>query len=323
MNTSTRHLSVARTIMRAATVGIDNAFNSLDASFDQAVETLLALPGKAILTGTGKSGHIARKIAATLASTGCPAFFLHPADAGHGDLGMVATTDAIVALSRSGTSPELDRIVTHSRWLGIKFIILTCVADSPLAQAADITIAIDVPTEAGPLKMAPTTSTTAMLAVGDALAIALQTARSLTLEDFARTHPDGALGRKLLLRIADIMVTDTAVPSVIPSATVATAIVEMTAKCLGITTVLDDTGMLLGIFTNSDLRRCLESGADIHNMPVTEVMNSAPVTIAPEQLAHEAQELLKQHQLDHLPVLTGRQLVGVIDSHCLRQNKMA
>ena len=314
------HLKVARETLRLEAQGILDAMEGLGEGFSLAVDALLATSGKAVITGSGKSGHIARKIAATLASTGTPAFFLHPSDAGHGDLGMIADGDAIVAISHSGESDELGNVVSHGRRVGAPFILLTGSDDSTLSRAADVTVAIVVGAEACPMELAPTSSTTATLAVGDALAMALLSARDFTVEDFARTHPEGTIGRRLLTKVSDLMVTGDAVPVVRPEATVTEAIVEMSAKRLGMTLV--DGGSEPGILTDGDLRRCLEDGGDIRSMPVREAMSPKARSIRPGRLATEALAQMEERKITHLAVLEDGKIVGVIDIHCLIQGRI-
>lgn len=315
------HLEVAKDTLQTEAQGILDAMESLGDGFSTAVDTLLATAGKAILSGSGKSGHVARKVAATFASTGTPAFFLHPSDAGHGDLGMVAQGDTIVAMSHSGESDELGNLVAHGQRIGAPCILLTGAPDSTLAKAADVVVPIVVKEEACPLNLAPTSSTTAALAVGDAIAMALLSARDFTPEDFARTHPKGALGHKLLTRVADLMVTGDGVPLVSPGATIAEAIVEMSAKRLGMTFVGD--GGALGIFTDGDLRRCLENGTDIHGAKVSGAMSPKARSIGQARLATEALAMMERHKITHLAVVDGGELAGVIDIHRLMQGKVA
>ncbi len=314
------HLEVARRTLRLESQGILDAMDGLDGGFGRAVDALLATEGKAVTTGAGKSGHVARKIAATLASTGTPSFFLHPSDACHGDLGMVAPGDAIVAVSRSGESDELGRVVSHGGRIGAPIILLTSERESRLAKAADIVVTIEAGAEACPLELAPTTSTTAALAVGDALAMALLSARDFTPEDFARTHPDGSLGRRLLTRVADLMVTGDAVPLVGPSATVAEAIVEMSAKRLGMTLV--ENGGEPGILTDGDLRRFLERGDDIHNTEVRDAMTPKALAIEPGRLASEALARMEERRITHLAVVEGGEMAGAIDIHALMAGRV-
>lgn len=323
MSAATDHLAVAREVLAAEAGGIAAASAGLGNSFNQAVDLLLATTGKVVLTGIGKSGHVARKMVATLASTGTPAFFLHPAEAVHGDLGMISAGDTLVALSHSGVSTELSQVVEYGRRQGNRLIILTGNPDSKLAHAADACIAVAVVSEACPHNLAPTASTTATMAIGDALAMALVAARGFSPEDFARTHPGGELGRRLLERVRDLMLTGAALPTVPTTATLADAIVEMNVKRLGMTMVLDAGGGLAGIFTDGDLRRCLKNSGDIHGQDVAAGMCTTPKTIAPDRLASEAIALMEEHRITHLPAVCGGKAVGLIDIHLLMQHRIA
>src|ERR1700716_3935120 len=236
----------------------------LGAAFAQARRVGLACHGRVVVTGMGKSGHVAGKIAATLASTGTPAFFLHPAEAGHGDLGMITRVDAVLALSNSGETPELVLLLPHLKRLAVPLILMTGKTDSALGRAASVTLDVGVPEEACPLNLAPTASTTATLAMGDALAVAVLEARGFTKQDFARRPPGGALGRRLLLRVEEIMRTGAALPRVAPDTLLATGLVEMSAKGLGLTAVVDPQDQVLGVFTDGDLRRALDRQIDVH-----------------------------------------------------------
>ena len=314
------HRKIARETLLLEAQGILDAMEGLGEGFSLAVDALLATSGKAVITGSGKSGHIARKIAATLASTGTPAFFLHPYDAGHGDLGMIAAGDAIVAISHSGESDELGNVVSYGRKIGVPFILLTGSEDSTLSHAADVTVPIMVGAEACPMGLAPTSSTTATLAIGDALAMAVLSASDFTAEVFSHTHPEGTIGRKLLTRVSDLMVKGDAVPVVRPEATVAEAIVEMSAKRLGMTLVAG--GNEPGILTDGDLRRCLEGGGDIRSMPVSKSMSPRARSISPGRLATEALAQMEELKITHLAVLEDGKIVGVIDIHCLIQGRI-
>lgn len=319
----TDHLAIARDVLAAEAAGLTSASAGLDAGFSQAVEILLNTKGKAILTGIGKSGIVASKIAATLASTGTPAFFVHPADAGHGDLGMISAGDTIISLSHSGTAAELTTLIDHGRRENNRLIAITGNQESRLAQAADAVITVTVSGEACPHGLAPTISTTAAMAIGDALAMALVAARGFTPEDFARTHPDGALGRRLLVRVSDLMLSGDALPTITADATLADAIVEMSAKRLGMTLVMGATGELAGIFTDGDLRRSLASSPDIHDQTVSTGMCATPTTVSPTRLASEALALMEEHRITHLPAVADDQLVGLIDIHLLMQHRIA
>mgnify|MGYP002778303976 CR=1 FL=1 len=293
--------------------------------FAAACRLLLACRGRVVVSGMGKSGHVARKIAATLASTGTPAFFMHPAEASHGDLGMVTRDDVFLALSNSGSTDELLAIVPSVRRVGAPLVALTGNADSQLARLADAHLDVGVAKEACPLNLAPTASTTAALAMGDAIAVALLEARGFGRDDFARSHPGGALGRRLLLRVRDVMREgDEHVPSVPSGAPLTTALLEVTRKRMGMTAVLDETGRVLGVFTDGDLRRLLERTADLTRVSIDEVMNAAPRTVPPEALAVDALRIMEEHRITQLPVADadGR-LVGALHLHDLLAAKLA
>ncbi|HXZ60233.1 MAG TPA: KpsF/GutQ family sugar-phosphate isomerase [Steroidobacteraceae bacterium] len=298
------------------------ALGALDArvgaAFAQACRLCLACHGRVVVTGMGKSGHIAGKIAATLASTGTPAFFLHPAEAGHGDLGMITRSDVVLALSNSGETPELVALLPALKRLGVPLIVMSGKADSQLAQAATVTLDVAVEEEACPLNLAPTASTTATLAMGDALAVAVLEARGFTAQDFARSHPGGSLGRQLLLHVEDLMRTGAALPRVLPTAALSAGLLEMSAKGLGLAVVVDADERILGVFTDGDLRRALEARVDLHSTTMGAVMTPRPKTIGPRELAAEAVHLMELHRITALPVAdaAGR-LVGALNVHDL------
>src|SRR5579859_1530963 len=288
------------------------------AAFARACRLCLDCRGRVVVSGMGKSGHIARKVAATLASTGTPAFFLHPAEAGHGDLGMITRTDVVLALSNSGETPEVVELVPHLKRLGVPLIVMTGKSDSTLAQAADAVLDVAVAEEACPLNLAPTASTTAALAMGDALSVAVLEARGFTAQDFARSHPGGSLGRRLLLHVEDLMRTGTALPRVLPTAPLSAGLIEMSAKGLGMTVVVDAGERILGVFTDGDLRRALETQIDVHTTTMAEVMTTGAKTIGPRELAAEAVHLMELHRITALPVAdAGRRLVGALNVHDL------
>lgn len=291
----------------------------IDGGFVAACRVLMACTGKVVLTGMGKSGHIASKIAATLASTGTQAFFVHPGEASHGDLGMIGPGDVMLALSNSGETDELLTIVPVIKRLGIPLVAMTGRPGSTLARHADVHLDISVPAEACPLGLAPTSSTTASLVMGDALAVALLESRGFTEEDFARSHPAGSLGRRLLLHIRDVMHEGEDVPRVRAEATVSEALVEMSRKRLGMTGVVDDAGRLLGVFTDGDLRRTLDDAAlDLRHTPITTLMNRNPKRIGPHQLAVEAAQMMEEHKISGLLVVDADQrLVGALNIHDL------
>lgn len=292
----------------------------LDGEFSAACRLMLAAHGRVVCTGMGKSGHVARKIAATLASTGTPAFYVHPGEAGHGDLGMIIDADIVLALSYSGESDEVAMLLPGLKRQGNKLISMTGRADSTLGRAADVHLDVSVPTEACPLHLAPTSSTTASLAMGDALAVALLEARGFTADDFARSHPAGALGRRLLLHIADIMHVDADIPRVGVDASVSEALVEMTHKRLGMTAIIDPADdTLLGLYTDGDLRRSLDDdNVDLRTTRIAEVMTRNPRTISQEALAVEAAQLMETHKISGLLVVdTDGHLVGALNIHDL------
>lgn len=286
--------------------------------FASACALVMAGRGRVVATGMGKSGHIARKIAATLASTGTPAFFVHPGEAGHGDLGMITDADVVLAISYSGESDEILMLLPALRRQGNTVIAMTGRPQSTLAREADVHLDVSVPAEACPLHLAPTSSTTATLALGDALAVALLEARGFTADDFARSHPAGSLGRRLLLHIDDVMHGGDALPRVGAGASVAEALVEMSRKRLGMTAVVDDGGRLLGLFTDGDLRRALDQGVDVRQTPIAEVMTRNPRTVRAGQMATEAAHLMEQHRINGLVVVDadGR-AVGALNIHDL------
>jgi arabinose-5-phosphate isomerase len=287
-------------------------------AFIAACRYMLDCRGRIVVLGMGKSGHIGGKIAATLASTGSPAFFVHPGEASHGDLGMITPGDVVLAISNSGETEELLTILPIIKRLGVPLITLTGNPASTLARAADVNIDVSVSQEACPLGLAPTSSTTATLVMGDALAVSLLEARGFTAEDFARSHPGGRLGRRLLLLIRDIMHTGDEVPRVTADIVLSDALVEMTRKGLGMTAVVDQDGRLSGIFTDGDLRRVLDRRIDVHSTTVGAVMTANPRSVAPDMLAVEALELLQKHRISQLPVVDddGR-LVGAFNMHDL------
>ena len=270
------------------------------------------------MTGMGKSGHIGGKIAATLASTGTPAFFMHPGEASHGDIGMITRDDAVLALSNSGETDEILTLVPAIKRLGVPLIVFTGNAASTLARVATVHLDIGVPAEACPLNLAPTASTTAALAVGDALAVALLKARGFTEEDFARSHPSGALGRRLLLHVKDVMRTGAEVPKVAPDAPLAEGLMEVTRKGLGMTAVVDDANRVLGVFTDGDLRRALDRAVDLHGTRMEQVMTRHAKTVQANTLAAEAVLLMETHRITSLVVVDPENvLVGALNVHDL------
>ncbi len=291
----------------------------IDGAFTAACRAMLACSGRVVCMGMGKSGHVARKIAATLASTGTPAFYVHPGEAGHGDLGMITDRDVVLALSYSGESDEILMLLPVLKRQGNALIAMTGRPQSTLAREADLHLDVSVPAEACPLALAPTASTTAALAMGDALAVALLEARGFTSDDFARSHPAGALGRRLLLHIADVMHAGDEVPRVGADATLSDALLEMSRKRLGMTAVVDAEGRLLGLYTDGDLRRSLADPAtDVRDTRIERVMTRTPVTIDADALAVEAAQLMETHKINALLVIDrDRRVVGALNIHDL------
>lgn len=270
--------------------------------FSKACELIIACKGRVIVSGMGKSGHIGRKIAATLASTGTPSFFVHPGEASHGDLGMITRQDLVIAISNSGSSAEVLTLLPLLKRLGVPLISMAGKADSPLAQSADVNLDIAVDTEACPLNLAPTSSTTVTLVMGDALAVALLEARGFTAEDFAFSHPGGALGRQLLLKVEDVMHAGDELPQVTPDTPLATALLEMTSKGFGMTTVVDSNGHLLGVFTDGDLRRVIDQKFELDNATMDQVMSRRPKTVSANTLAAEALRIMEDNKITALVV---------------------
>ena len=291
----------------------------LDGEFSAACRLMLETRGRVVCTGMGKSGHVARKIAATLASTGTPAFYVHPGEAAHGDLGMITDADVVLALSYSGESDEILLLLPVLRRQGNKLIAMTGRPNSSMAREADVHLDVSVPAEACPLDLAPTSSTTASLAMGDALAVALLEARGFTADDFARSHPAGALGRRLLLHISDVMHSGDDVPRVAADATLSEALVEMSRKRLGMTAIVDGEGRLLGLYTDGDLRRTLDdSKVDLRHTRIADVMTRSPKTIGSDALAVEAAQLMEAHKIGGLLVIDAeRRVVGALNIHDL------
>ena len=291
--------------------------------FVKAVAAVLESRGRVVVMGMGKSGHVGRKIAATLASTGTPAFFVHPAEASHGDLGMVTPGDVVLAISNSGESDELAAVMPAIKRLGVTLIAMTGRAESTLAQHADIVISSAVDQEACPLNLAPTASTTAQMALGDALAVALLDARGFREEDFARSHPGGSLGRKLLTHVRDVMRSGDAVPRVAPDTGLVEMMREMTRKGLGATAVVEPDGRIAGIFTDGDLRRLIEEGADLRTLNAREVLHARPKTVRDDALAVEAADLMEQHRITSVLVVDeSGALVGALNSNDLMRAKV-
>ncbi len=310
--------SLGLAVIETEAAAISSLAARIDDDFARACSYMLECPGRIVVIGMGKSGHIGSKIAATLASTGSPAFFVHPGEASHGDLGMITSGDVVLALSNSGETGELLTILPLIKRLGVPLISMTGNPESTLACEAEVSIDVSVEKEACPLGLAPTSSTTAALAMGDALAIALLETRGFTAKDFALSHPGGSLGRRLLLHIGDIMHTGDAIPKVSIGASLNTALIEMSSKSLGMTAVVDGQGALAGIYTDGDLRRTLDHKVNIHAAGVSEVMTVNCKTVAPEMLAAEALQLMEENKISGLLVVNGQgELVGAFNMHDL------
>ena len=316
-------LDLAKQVLAIEAEAIQGLTARLGANFLDAVALLLNCKGRVVVSGIGKSGHIARKIASTMASTGTPAYFVHPAEAIHGDIGMIAHDDVLIALSNSGESEELLTIVPLLKRQGARLIAITGNANSSLAREADVHLDARVEKEACPLNLAPTASTTAALALGDALAVALLDAKGFGAEDFARSHPGGALGRRLLTHVRDVMRIGDDVPSVPDSAGFSEALLEMSKKGMGMTAVLDAAGRVSGVFTDGDLRRTLAHVDDIKAARIADIMTRNPHTIGPDKLAVEAVQIMEEHKVNQLLVVTGEgTLVGALNMHDLFRAKV-
>ncbi|HDR8859418.1 TPA: KpsF/GutQ family sugar-phosphate isomerase [Burkholderia territorii] len=318
-----RALALARDVLDIEADAVRTLRDQLDGDFVQAVALLLGCRGRVVVSGIGKSGHIARKIAATLASTGTPAFFVHPAEASHGDLGMVTSDDVFIGISYSGESEELVAILPLVKRIGAKLIAITGRAESSLGTLADVNLNAAVSKEACPLNLAPTASTTAALALGDALAVAVLDARGFGSEDFARSHPGGALGRRLLTHVRDVMRSGDDIPRVGLDATLSDALFQITAKRLGMTAVVGADGRVAGIFTDGDLRRVLARDGDFRTLPIVDVMTREPRTIGPDHLAVEAVELMERHRINQMLVVDADGvLIGALNMHDLFSKKV-
>ena len=316
-------LQLARETLDIEAAALRRMQDRLDQRFVQAVNMVLAVQGRVVVTGMGKSGHIGRKIAATLASTGTPAMFVHPGEASHGDLGMIKTVDVVLAISNSGESDELVAILPVLKRQGVPLIALTGGLQSSLARHADVVLDCSVDKEACPLNLAPTASTTAQLAMGDALAVALLDARGFKPEDFARSHPGGSLGRKLLTHVGDVMRKGADVPQVGQDAEFTTLMREMSSKGLGATSVTDADGRVLGVFTDGDLRRLIEKGVDLRSLRARDVMHPNPRTIRHDALAVEAAEMMELHRITSILVVDAQGLLcGAINSNDLMRAKV-
>ena len=316
-------LELAREVLSIEARAVEALAMRLDETFTRAVELILPCRGRVVVSGIGKSGHIGGKIAATLASTGTPAFFMHPAEASHGDLGMITSQDVVIAISYSGESDELLAIVPLLKRMGAKLVSMTGNPASALARESDVHLDAHVSQEACPLGLAPTASTMAALALGDALALALLDARGFSADDFARSHPGGMLGRRLLVHVQDVMRTGDAVPYVAQGSALSEALLEMSRKGLGMTAIVDAAGRPLGIFTDGDLRRAFERGVNVTGTPVDAVMHANPRVALPQQLAVEAVELMEQHKINGLLVVDeSGVLVGALNMHDMLRAKV-
>ena len=310
---------VGKDVLRIERDGLNNLEQYINHDFDRACQLIFTCQGKVVVMGMGKSGHIGKKIAATLASTGTPSFFVHPGEASHGDLGMINNKDVVLAISNSGESGEILALLPVLKRIKVPLICMTNNPDSNMGKYADIHLCIKVPQEACPLGLAPTTSTTATLVMGDALAIALLTARGFTADDFALSHPGGALGRKLLLLVRDLMSRGDDIPYISKSASLREALVEITRKKLGMTVICDDEMNIEGIFTDGDLRRIFDMGIDLNNAKIADLMTPGGIRVSPNILAVEALNLMQSKHVTSLLVAENNKLVGVLHMHDLLQ----
>ncbi len=317
-------IELGREVLLHEAQAVRDLADTLDADhFGRAVGLLLTCRGRVVVSGVGKSGHIGRKLAATLASTGTPAFFVHAAEAAHGDLGMITEEDVVIGISYSGSTSELLTIVPTIRREGAKLIAITGNPESPLSRNADVNLNVHVPFEACPLNLAPTSSTTATLAMGDALAVACMHAKGFTKEDFARSHPGGALGRRLLTHVKDVMRTGEAVPVVRAGTTVLDATREITKKHIGMTAVVDADNTVLGIFTEGDLRRLIEARGDIRGVRIDDVMTKTPATVSADAMAASAAKIIDERMINQLLVIDEeRHLIGALHIHDLMSAKV-
>ena len=317
MSTAFDYCEIGRKVIEIEAEALHGLTHYINGSFTEACQLISQCNGKVIVMGMGKSGHIGNKMAATLASTGTPAFFVHPGEASHGDLGMIEKGDVVLAISNSGEASEILTLLPVIKRLGIPLISMTGKPESSMAKLSQIHLQITVNKEACPLNLAPTSSTTATLAMGDALAIALMEARGFTADDFALSHPGGALGRKLLLRISDIMHTGDRLPVVSDQALIKDALLEVSRKGLGMTAIIDKDQQLIGIFTDGDLRRLLDNLVDIHTTTIGEVMTRNPATISADVLAAEGLKMLEDRKISGLLVTDNGKLVGALNMHDL------
>ena len=309
--------SIGKRVLTIESAAIARLKDQLDNNFDNACQLCLDCSGKIIVMGMGKSGHIADKLAATLASTGTPSFFVHPGEASHGDLGMISRSDVVIALSNSGKTEEIVSLLPILNNMGIKIIAMTGDKNSKIATASDVHIDVGVEEEACPMNLSPTASTTAALAMGDAIAVALLEKRGFSVEDFAKSHPGGSIGKKLLLLVKDIMHTDKQIPIVFQDQKLAQGLIEMSEKALGMTAVINETGELVGIFTDGDLRRTLEANVDIQTTLMREVMTQNCITVTPNFLAVKAVEIIQDNKITSLVVIQENKIVGALNIHDL------
>ena len=318
MNQTSDLIQSAQRTIRLEAEAVTSLLSRIDVDFVRACEMILNCKGRVVVVGMGKSGHIGNKIAATLASTGTPAFFVHPAEASHGDMGMITRDDMVLALSNSGSTAEIVTLLPLIKRLGIQLISMTGNPDSPLAQAAEVNLDARVAQEACPLNLAPTASTTVSLVLGDALAIALLEARGFTAEDFAFSHPGGALGRRLLLKVENVMHAGERLPRVQRGIPLREALLEMTRKGLGMTVIVEANGKLAGIFTDGDLRRALDKGIDVRQASIDQVMTAHGKTARAEMLAAEALKIMEDHKINSLVVVDAEDRpVGALNMHDL------
>ncbi|MDH5649436.1 MAG: KpsF/GutQ family sugar-phosphate isomerase [Gammaproteobacteria bacterium] len=318
MTNSKAYIENGRAVIELEAAAVHALAQKIDKNFELACQLMLDTRGRIVVVGMGKSGHIGGKIAATLASTGTPAFFVHPGEASHGDLGMITPEDAVIAISNSGETDEILTILPIIKRMNVKLIALTGNEQSSLAKQADVVINVGVDQEACPLNLAPTSSTTVTLAAGDALAVALYKARGFSEEDFARSHPGGRLGRRLLLYVSDVMHTGESIPMVTTDATLRAALLEMTSKGLGMVAVLDEQTKLVGILTDGDLRRALNKGTDVYTAKITDVMTSIPKTTSADRLAAEIVQMMQTTRINGLFVVDRENhVVGALNMHDL------
>lgn len=305
-------LESARQVLQIEAEAIEQQIEGLGSQFEQACQAILDCQGRVIVTGMGKSGHIANKIAATLASTGTPAFFVHPGEASHGDLGMIAPKDLVLAISNSGETPEVLTILPIIKRMDVSLIGIASKAESTLAKLSDVFVQVPISKEACPMNLAPTASTTATLAIGDALAIAVLNARDFDENDFARSHPGGALGRRLLLYVEDIMHKGDEIPKIQATSKLSDALVEMSSKGLGMTAIVDQYDELQGIYTDGDLRRSLASEHSLET-PIVQLMSTSPIAVSPDLLAAELVSLMKQNKISSILVVEENKVIGALN----------